>query len=563
MIQYLRIQNLALLEEAELEFDGGFTCVTGETGAGKSILLGALSFLSGSRTDKSLIRQEAETCAVEAALYLKESGGVDAFLEAQGLPVCEEGVLLLRRSFSRQRIPQIQVNGAVTTLAVLKELGQRWIDFHGPGEPQKLFKEAVQLELLDAYARGRAEDESVATLFQDYRTGYRDYRSIEKRIAEVEGESQLSEDEQEYLRRQIDRMDQLPVEAAAIAAVERDYQRASSSQALKELTGAMMEGLSGEQGVSDQLSDLLRMAQELPELDPESGETLRERLQSLVVEVEDLAESFRDLGEDADFDEEAIRSLEQRMEIWMELRRKYGGSVERVLAERQAIEAKLNLQGDLAGNLARLEKERCQLEKQLGGVADALEKAREAAAEALSEQVVELLHCLGFQNARFQIELQRKLQLSATGGMTCSFRFSPNRGQALQPLNKIASSGETARVMLALKTLLAKVDQIPVLVFDEVDANVGGEIGLEVGRELRRLGDSHQVLCVTHLPQVASQGHRHFVVEKRQDSETTEVRIDPVDGDRSLRVEELARMLGDRRSSSAIEHAENLLGQIG
>lgn len=486
-----------------------------------------------------------------------------AFLEGHGLPPCEEGVLLLRRSFSRKRIPRIQVNGAVTTLAVLKELGERWIDFHGPGEPQKLFKESVQLELLDAYTRGRADDDSVGALFREFGSGYEDYRALQRRIAEVEGESQLTEDEQEYLRGQIERMDELPVEEDAIAALERDYQRASSSQALQELIGSVMEGLSGEHGVSDRLSDLLRLAQDLPELDPESGGALRERLRSLVVEVEDLAGSFRDLGEDADFDEETIRSLESRMESWMELRRKYGGSLEAVLSERQGIERKLNLQGDVAGTLARLEKETGQLERHLVELADQLEEARRAASEALAQQVVELLHRLGFQNARFQIELERKPELSATGGMSCSFRFSPNRGQALQPLNKIASSGETARVMLAVKTLLAKVDRIPVLVFDEVDANVGGEIGLEVGRELRLLGDRHQVLCVTHLPQVACQGHRHFVVEKRQDSETTEVRIGPVDGDRSSRVEELARMLGDRRSASAIEHAESLLAQIG
>lgn len=560
MIHYLRIQNLALLTGAELQFDGGFTCVTGETGAGKSILLGALSLLSGGRTDKTLIRQGEETCTVEAGLYLKDPEGVDAFLEEHGLPTCEEGVLLLRRSFSRERIPQIQVNGASTTLAVLKELGELWIDFHGPGEPQKLFREPVQLELLDAYAAGLDRGGKVAASLVEYRGEFGRWRELCREREALEAEAQLTEDEQEFLRGQLARMEALPLEAEAIQELERDFQRVSSAQELQELAAAMQDGLGGEGGVTDRLADLVRIAQSLPDLDAASAPLL-ERLRSLVVDAEDLAEGFRDLGEALEFDAETQESLESRMQVWMDLKRRHGGSLELVQASRDALAKKLETQGDLAGTLERLAAEAMGVENTLQTRAAEILKVRVKAAESLGREVVERLERLGFRQARFRIEVVATGELTAAGGSETRFLFAPNRGVELQPLNKIASSGETARVMLALKTLLARLDQTPVLVFDEVDANIGGEIGLEVGSELRRLGEHHQVLCVTHLPQVAAQGHWHFVVEKSQNETETRVEIAPVHGERARRVEEIARMLGDRKSASAARHARELLGE--
>jgi len=562
MIQHLKIENLALLEGAELEFEEGYTCVTGETGAGKSILLGALGLLSGARTDKAMIRQGAETCAVEAGLALDGDacGEVDAFLESRGLPACEEGTLLLRRTFSRKRIPQIQVNGAGTTLAVLRELGERWIDFHGPGEPQKLFREAVQLEMLDAYARGSAPSGRREGIFEEYGRNFKRWREVCERMEMLRGESRLSEDEQAYIREQLAKMDRLPLEEEAIRDLERDYQRYSSSQELRELTGALMEGLSGEGGIGDRLAEMVRGGQGLSALD-EEGAGLLERLQSLVIEVDDLSASFRDLAESTEFDPEALEALESRMHTWMELKRRYGNSFEAVVAERKAMEDKLALQGDLAGSLGQLQEEADSLQESLREGAAKILEIRETAGKALAEAVVTLMNQLGFKNARFRIDVKETAKLTRSGGSECFFLFAPNSGQAMQPLNKIASSGETARVMLALKTILASMDRTPVLIFDEVDANIGGEIGQEVGKLMRRLGESHQVLCVTHLPQVASHAHCHFVVDKVQGEETTHVDIHPLHGAGEERIREIARMLGDRKSASAREHAVELLGR--
>jgi DNA repair protein RecN (Recombination protein N) len=452
----------------------------------------------------------------------------------------------------------VQINGTTTTLAVLKELGELWIDFHGPGEPQKLFKEAVQLELIDSYALAKAPDDSIKRVFEQYEKDFAAWSALLKQIDSLKGESQLSEEEQEFIRSQLRKMEQLDLDPEAIESLERDYQRASSSQALKEVTSALFEGLTGDQGVSERLADLIRFGDELADLDSE-GKGIQERLQSLMIEIADLSESLRDLAETTDFEEETIELLESRMETWMGLKRKYGGSIETVTEQKTQFEEKLALQGDLSGTLSRLENEKKALEQQLNQSADSLAEFRKNAGETLAGNVQSLLGSLGFKNARLKIEVERLEKLNATGSSRCSIRFSPNAGQSLQPLNKIASSGETARVMLALKTILADVDHTPVLVFDEVDANVGGEIGKEVGREMRRLGDMHQVLCVTHLPQVASQGHRHFVVEKNQDEASTRVSIRPIHGKEADRIGEIARMLGDRKSKSALEHAESLL----
>jgi DNA repair protein RecN (Recombination protein N) len=248
------------------------------------------------------------------------------------------------------------------------------------------------------------------------------------------------------------------------------------------------------------------------------------------------------------------------MNLWQELRRKYGGSVEAVLSKREELAQKIDIQGDLDGVLVKKRKATADLEADLKKQAVKLTASRKKSAKALAQKAADLLQALGFKKARLEIKLISDAKLQEHGDSHCQFLFAPNAGQDLQPLNKIASSGETARVMLALKTVLAEADATPLLVFDEVDANVGGEVGRAVGSELARLAKKHQVLCVTHLPQVASLAHNHYVVTKSQDEDSTAVNIAPLGDSRSARLGELARMLGDRKSASARAHAEELLG---
>jgi DNA repair protein RecN (Recombination protein N) len=554
MLQHLRIHDLALLEEVALEFGPGFTAVTGETGAGKSILLGALNLLAGGRADKTLVRAGADECVVEAMLHLEDSRTLDRALEERGLPPCEEGTLLLSRTVARERAAKVRINGQLATVRNLQELGEAWIDFHGPGEPQKLLHERYQLELLDSFARN--EEERAA-----YGESYDTWVRLGQELERLRTQAQLSPEEQAFLRDQIEAIDALELSEEAVDALEQAHRQWANGRELREGGSALGELLGGDDGVVARLGEGLHLARELARLEPRH-QPLADRVQSLLLEAEDLSEECRSLGELEEIDEEAARELEERLEAWLGLRRKYGGTVESVLLRRAEMATRLESQGDLAGTFARLENERAGLERELTQRGEALRETRLRASLALAREALELLHKLGFQKGRFGIEIVREKGFRPHGTTTCEFRFAPNPGVAPLPLGRIASSGEIARVMLALKAVLARVDATPVLVFDEVDANVGGEAAAVVGRELALLGtQGHQVFCITHLPQVAATAAAHFVVRKEQGEAHTAVTIEALGDAREARLDELSRMLGDRDSKSARQHAEALLAR--
>lgn len=552
MLQYLRIRNLALLEEVELEFDGGFIAVTGETGAGKSVLLGALGLLSGSRAEKSLIRQGADVCEVEGVLHLSDTETVDTFLGELGLPPCEDGALVLSRTLERSRAPKVRVNGQLTTVGNLQALGEFWIDFHGPGEPQKLFHERWQLELIDLFAKNGAR-------LAAYRKDYEAWRELLAERERLSAAEQLSPDERAFLESQIEAIDVLELTEESLAALEQDFVRMNNAQELIAQATALREALGGDDGITDRLSQCMGSARALGEID-EPLRALADRLESLLLEVEDLAGEYAGVEEEAAFEPEAATAIGERMEQWLSLKRKYGGSLAAITARRDEMRLRLESQGDIEGSLRGLESEAEKLEAKLTAQAETLREHRVKAARRLSRGAVDLVNSLGFKKARLQIEIVREAVLLAHGHSRAKFLFAPNPGQAPMPLNKIASSGEIARVMLALKAVLAKVDDTPVLVFDEVDANVGGEIARVVGRELATLGTAgHQVFCITHLPQVAATAPSHWLVSKEQTEHSTTIAIDSLTLDREARLEELTRMLGDRASASGRRHAEEML----
>jgi DNA repair protein RecN (Recombination protein N) len=553
MLQFLRIRNLALVERAELEFGPGFTAVTGETGAGKSVLLGALSLLAGNRADKTVIRQGAESCEAEGVLSFTGAAlaRVDALLEKLGLPACEDGTLVLRRTLSAAKAPRIQINGALATLGALQELGENWVDFHGPGEPQKLFQEKHQREMLDAYGKLEGPLAKFAGHYQVWRDGLRE-------ADELSRAGRMSPDEIEFTRLQIARLDQLDPSPESIALLERDFNRADKAQELAALASQLEGGLAGEEGLGAKFPPLVRAARELAALDPAAA-PFAQRLEAAIVELQELGGDFGRLGAELEFDEESARAVQERMSLWLELQRRYGGDAATLRAKRDELARKLSAQSDIEGTLARLAAESATREKALRREAGKLRDARATAAQSLEKKAARLLQALGFKRAGLRITVTTAPELREHGDSQIEILFAPNPGQAPLPLSKIASSGETARVMLALKAVLAEADATPLLVFDEVDANVGGEIGAAVGRELAALGVKHQVFCVTHLPQVAARAARHFVVEKHHAARATSIAIRDMQDDATARVDELARMLGDRSAKSAQQHARALL----
>lgn len=551
MLQSLRIRNLALLEEVALDFDAGFTAVTGETGAGKSILLGALSLLAGERADKTIIRQGAAAAEVEASLYFEDARRIDEVLAALELPACEEGVLILKRSLPREKAPKITVNGSLATLAALQRLGEYWIDFHGPSEPRRLLKESCQVDLLDLFGRG---EDALA----DYKACYRTWRELAAEHARIATETKLAPDQIDFLKNQLAKLDALELTDDAIEALERDFQRMSRAQELIELASELASGLTGEEGVQGRIAELLRQGRHLESIDAAS-KPLVDRLGSAVVELNDLGAEFSALSQQLQFDPEQAEELGAKMNTWLDVKRRHGADVGAVRAAREEMRRRLEVQGDLEGTLLRLEKQIADAAKRAKQAAAALRTRREKAAKELAKIAAKSIAQLGFKKADFQVRIVPLAELTPTGDCSVEFLFSPNVGEAPLPLSRIASSGELARVMLALKTVLADLDQVPLLVFDEVDANVGGEIGRVVGEKMAGIAQNHQVLCVTHLPQVAAQAAWHFVVTKDQSRDRAVVAIEPIHAVRKQRVSELARMLGDRSAKSALAHAEELL----
>ena len=553
MLQFLKISNLALLESASIEFEGGFTVVTGETGAGKSIFLGALSLLSGARTDKAVIRAGADECVVEASLRFEVSSAIDVALEEMGLPRCEEGELLLKRSLHMSKSSRISVNGSLATLANLQQLGPYWIDFHGPGEPQRLLKNECQMEMIDLYS-GLEEEVSV------YREQYREWRETLAEIDRLRNETQLSPEQIEFLKEQIASIDALELSKERIAELEADFNRVSSGQELHGLTNEVGNGLTGDGGLVEQLGVFNRTASEAAELDPNLAE-FEQRLGSLILELQELGSEYEGYAAGLNLDPDFAETVQAHMSDWQNLRRKYGREVADVLAARDEMSRKIESQGDIEGTLRSLNERADEQEQSLKRRAKELSAKRLTAGRKLAKQAEKELLDLGFKKGRCSVEMVSGSGLRSYGDALPQLLFSPNVGEPLKPLAKVASSGELARVMLALKTILADVDATPVLVFDEVDANVGGEIGKFVGEKMRAIGKGHQVFCITHLPQVAALGRNHFFVEKDQSGKRAQVSIDKLRNDGEDRLSELARMLGDRKAQTALTHAKELLAE--
>lgn len=552
MVEYLKISNLALLKEAQLEFSGGFTVVTGETGAGKSVLLGALSMLAGNRCGREIVGKASDTCKVEAVLHFKDPSKINAYLEGNGIPACEEGVLVIARTVSREKSGRAFVNGALVPLSTLSNLGAYWIDFHGPGEPQKLFSLRNQLSMLDSFA-------GIQNLSDAYLNLLEERAGILREIEKIRSAKSLDPDEIEFLKAQISAIDSANPTDENIAELEEKYKLAEMASDIAEKSSAIANIIECEGGVSESLAAATRLAGEL------SGagariEDLRSRLESANLELADISEEFKSLARCSDMDESEIEEVRERMSNWLSLARKYGASAELVRQARETMNKKIETQSDVKSTLQKLSESEAAILDRMSPIAADIMKARLKAAKKLSLNVAKLLERLGFKNARFEIHVASLPEPGPECGSRSEFKFSANPGQPLLGLAKIASSGELARVMLALKTTLADADSTPLLVFDEVDANVGGEIGAEVGKELAHLAGRHQVFCVTHLPQVAACASSHFLVEKIQTKTSTSVSIIPISSNRESRVSELARMLGDRNSRSALAHAERLLG---
>jgi DNA repair protein RecN (Recombination protein N) len=544
----LRIRNLALVEELEWQMAPGFVAVTGETGAGKSIIIGALQLLLGERADKSLIRTRADLCTVEAVFSGKGLQKLNPQLAEAGIEPCEND-LILKRTLSSTGTNRQFINASPTTLSVLKNLGDELVDLHGPHDHQSLLSPETQLRLLDSFARGEQQ-------LEEYRKYYRQLQILLVEHAALNTAETAREQELDLLRHQITEIESAKLVAIEEEEIEKRYKLASNSKRLIELASAIANKLSeADNAVLSQLAETQRLLRELEKIDGSVAELASTHAAS-VVELSEIARMLSAYAEKLDLDPEQLAALEQRVSLFETLKRKYGGSIAEVIAfGERATERIQKIEGRDA-ELERLAKEIDNVRVQMTRAGEALRKLRVKAAPKLSENIRRNLRDLGFRQSEFEAQLSALEKPGPSGFDAVELLFSPNPGEPLKPLRAIASSGEISRLMLAIKSALAEHDAIPLLVFDEIDTNVGGEIAHAVGAKMQRLGRDHQVICITHLPQVAANASAHFVVTKDVARGRTFSNLHEVTG--KARQEEIARMLGGK-SDSALKLAASLL----
>ena len=550
MLSRLTIRNLALVDSVSVAFAPGLNVITGETGAGKSLLIGALRLLLGERADKSMIRTGESTCSIEAVFELPDAAGVNAALDEFSIPPCDGGLLIIRRTITESGSKNL-VNDSPVTLTALKSLGDCLVDMHGPYDHQSLLHTDAQMNILDAFGHLENERDTYHKLFSDF-------QKLDRRLRE------LSEADDSGLQEQIDLLQWRikEVEDAKISeddetAVQQEHEQSANAQNILELAQTAVAGLtdaefSAFEGLSAARKACSQLAKYLPD-----AETWAEELEGAARTAQEISSVVQSAVEDIEAGPERLQFLDERLALYRSLKRKYAPAVPEILSALDDWKAKLKDFLSRDEQRAAVEADRAAALEDVKKSGLALRKKRNAVAEKLAAAITGELRDLGFEHGTFAVDLT-DCEPAASGVDEIEFGFAPNAGEAMRPLRAIASSGEISRVMLAVKAVLAKHDKIPLLVFDEIDANVGGEIANAVGSKLAQVGTTHQLIAITHLPQVAACGTTHYAVAKHVKDGRTFTQISQLAGD--ARVEEIARMLGGKDLTNVtLQHAKELL----
>ncbi len=558
MLENLHIRNLALVSELNVEFGENLNIVTGETGAGKSLVIGAVQLLTGARADTSSIRKGEKSCEVAGIFRIPKSRfpelaeKIEHALQEDSIPPCEEERLLLRRVITENG-SRAYVNGSPVPAAFLRELMAEIVDIHGPHDNQTLLSPHRQLLLLDTFAGLASEVKQAKALYDEL-------RAIQKEREELRADG-LTPEELNLLEYQLQEITDAHLQPEEEEELVRRFKLAANAQTLAETAESARQLLCGEDdsSIAEQLASQLRNLRQLEELDPDNGAPLVHELETAVETLRDLGEQFGQYAEHFDLDQKEMQTLESRLNTIQQLKRKYGPTLTDVLETADRLEQRIRKIQNRSGRLEELQQQQEETQAKFLSVCNSISKKRATTAPRLAAAIQEKLRNLGFLNAQFSIALH-DAQPGPSGKDSVAFRFAPNVGEDAKDLKEIASSGEIARVMLAIKTVLSDADHVPVLIFDEIDANVGGQIACAVAEELLSVAKRHQVFSITHLPQIAAAGNMHYLVSKSVVNERTETAISPLG--QEGRISEIVRMLGaDANSNPARQHAQNLLNQ--
>jgi DNA repair protein RecN (Recombination protein N) len=555
VLNLITVQDLVIVSRLELELGSGMTALTGETGAGKSILIDALGLALGDKADASLIRGGRERAEVSIDVEITDNPAARAWLVENALD--DDEACLIRRVLVREGRARAYINGRAASSAQLRALGELLVDIHGQHAHQSLLRATAQRALLDGYAAHPLLTTEVAERHRQFRALDQRWKSLTE--ARAEREQRL-----ELLRFQLEELDGLALGEQELEELDAEQRRLANLGQLQATAATLVDLLyEGEQSLRDHLGHASADLTALSAIDPSLNET-RELIDGATVQIEEAAASLRHYLDGLEMDPARLGVVEQRLGRIHDLARKYRIAPEQLLAFAAERREELEALEQADQSLETLASEREQARAALLECAEALSASRRAAAQRLSETVTAAMQELGMGGGRFQVEVETgdADAISAQGLDSIAFLVSANPGQPLQPLAKVASGGELSRISLAIQVATAAVAGIPTLVFDEVDVGIGGGVAEIVGRLLRRLGESRQVLCVTHLAQVAAQAHQQLRVQKSSREDQTFTHIDPLDTEQ--RIDEVARMLGGTEITETTRaHAAEMLQLSG
>ena len=558
MLGDLQVKNFAIIDKLSLSFSQGLNILTGETGAGKSIIIGALEMLFGSRASREVIKDGKEAAYIEASYFLPRSGEIDEILQQAGIESDPES-LILAREIRRSGRNRCRINGQLVPLKLIREIAGYLVDIHGQHEHQNLLKSSYHLDILDELLPEEGRE-----LLTRMETGYTRLEKLQQQKAKLEkkrGERARRLDIIDYQLKEISEANLQPGELEELT---RELKKLDNLEEISAAAGQASDLINGddynENSLLNQLGRIKDDLQSVADYDEDLKE-MTKLADEIFYSLQDLGFRLRSYYENQDFDQNRAEQLRQRLDLINNLRRKYGESIAEILSYQQEIlQEKEELEG-LEDKLAEVEADYQNTRKECQEIADRLTEYRKETARWLENKLIQELQELAMSEARFQVDFLEEKKLTSRGQDRIEFLFSTNPGMELKKLKHIASGGEVSRIMLAFKTIIAGFDRVQTLIFDEVDSGVGGETALQMANRLFKISIQRQVICITHLPQIASMADRHFYIEKIIPGENeVQTRITRLSEEE--RKQEIARMVGgDNKTAAGLKHADEMLSR--
>lgn len=543
MLEKLYVNNFALIDELEVDFGTGLNVLSGETGAGKSIIIGSLNFVLGGKADKDIIKTDCDMTEVSALIYV-DNDELKLALNSCDVAVDDDNYVLIKRTFNRNGKSYCKINGKTATVSMVKEISAFLVDIHGQHDHQSLLNTKSHIVMLD-----RLCGKDLEHYIEKLKELYSEYRNISKKLKAIDINDSEIQDKVELYKYQINEIDSADLKIGEDETLSERRNILFNSVKLQSYTSDCLNSLySSENSVAENIGVAMDNLGKLAEID-DSQEKILEALNDAYSIIEDVVKSLREYEGNMDSDPEELNSVEERLQTIYDLKKKYGNTIEKILSYGETVKEKLDIIENSEAICAEYTDKKKKLEQKIRKLCWSISEIRKRTAEQTEQKIIQILKDLSMENADFKIHITEKEGFDEFGFDNVEFLISANRGEKLKPLSKIASGGEMSRVMLALKNVLADVDNIDTFVFDEIDTGISGRTAQKVAEKMLKVAKQHQILCITHLPQIAAMADNNYLIEKSSNNERTTTNIIELSGEKVYN--ELARLIGGAEITNA------------